>query len=105
MTVGQRSRRAGSRNLRYARAVTGTGVLGLVADLFFSARIRETAKQLGVPCEILKDAGAFVARARELAPDLCIVDMNLKTGDAQAAVRELRAAAPRQAIVGYLHDV
>jgi DNA-binding NarL/FixJ family response regulator len=85
--------------------VTGTGVLALVADLFFSARIRETARQLGVPCEVVKDAPAFVARARELRPDLCIVDMNLKTGDAAAAVRELRAASPKLPIVGYLHDV
>lgn len=81
-------------------------VLGLLTDLFFSARIRETARQLGLPCEILRDPAAFLARAREAPPAVAILDMNLKSGDAAAVVRALRADPATQAvpIVGYLFD-
>ncbi len=82
-------------------------VLGLLTDLFFSARIRETAKQLGLPCEILRDPAAFTARVRETAPQAVIIDMNLKGADAPAVVRELRAGERTREtpIVGYLFDV
>src|SRR6266705_4933988 len=79
-------------------------VYALCADLFFSARIRETAKQLGTACEIFRDPAAVVARVVATAPGLVIVDMNLKTGDSAAAVRALKAAAPVVPVVGFLHD-
>jgi CheY-like chemotaxis protein len=83
-----------------------SAVLGLLTDLFFSARIRETARQLGLPCEILSDPAAFLARAREAAPRVAIVDMNLKSGDAAGAVRALRGDPATRGIpiVGYLFD-
>jgi CheY-like chemotaxis protein len=82
-------------------------ILALIADLFFAARVRETAKQLGLPCEIVKDVPTFLTRAAALQPALIIVDMNLRTGDASDAVRALRADAATRAlpVVGYLHDV
>jgi DNA-binding NarL/FixJ family response regulator len=79
-------------------------VLGLLTDLFFSARIRETAKQLGVPCEILRDPAVFVDRVIATPPRLVIVDMNLKGADAAAVVRNLRARAPDVTVIGYLYD-
>jgi CheY-like chemotaxis protein len=79
-------------------------VLGLLTDLFFSARIRETARQLGLPCEIARDPAALLERARAAAPTAIIIDMNLKGADAAAIVRELRATAPGLPIVGYLFD-
>ncbi len=79
-------------------------VYALVADVFFSARIRETAKQLGTACEMFRDPDAIVARVAEARPDLVIVDMNLKTGDASAAVRALKAGAAAVPVVGFLHD-
>jgi CheY-like chemotaxis protein len=83
-------------------------VIGLVSDLFFSARVRETAKQLGLPCEILKDPAGLVDRVRQAgAGAVVIADMNLKTGDAVAAVRALRAdpATQKVPVIGFLHDV
>jgi CheY-like chemotaxis protein len=82
-------------------------VIGLLSDLFFSARVRETAKQLGLPCEIVKDAGQLVERVRQAGPALVIADLNLKTGDPVAAVRALRADPATRAVrvVGFLHDV
>ena len=82
-------------------------VIGLLSDLFFSARLRETAKALGLPCEIVRDPAALRERVRTLAPRIVIADLNLKSGDAVAAVRELRADPETRAvpIIGFLHDV
>jgi DNA-binding NarL/FixJ family response regulator len=81
-------------------------VLCLVADLFFSARIRETAKQLDVPCEILRDPAGLLAAAQARPPKLIVIDMEVKTGDAPACVQALKADARTRDIqvVGYLHD-
>lgn len=79
-------------------------VLALASDLFFGARIRETARQLGVACEIVKDTAALVARAA--GARVIIVDMSLRVGDPAAAVRTLKADAGTRSIpiVGYLFD-
>ena len=76
-------------------------VLGLVSDLFFGARIRETAKQLGVACVIVRDPAALASHVA--GADLVIVDMNLKGHDAAAAVRELKARHAVR-VIGYLFD-
>ena len=79
-------------------------IYALVADLFFSARIRETAKQLGVPLEVFRDPSALIDRVAAAPPRLVIVDMDLKTGDATAAVRSLKAQPTAVQVVGFLHD-
>jgi CheY-like chemotaxis protein len=81
-------------------------VYALVADLFFSARIRETAAQLGVACETFRDPAALVARAAAAPPRLVVVDMNLKTGDAPGCVKALKDDPGTRDIpvVGYLFD-
>jgi CheY-like chemotaxis protein len=79
-------------------------VVALASDLFFGARIRETARQLGVACEIVKDPAALLARAA--GAHVIIVDMSLRAGDPFAAVRTLKADQATRAIpiVGYLFD-
>jgi CheY-like chemotaxis protein len=81
-------------------------VLGLVGDLFFGARIRETAQQVGVECELVKDPAALVERAAAASPRLIIVDMSLRRGDPAAAVRSLKADERTRSVpvVGYLFD-
>ncbi len=81
-------------------------VLAMVQDLFFTARIRETARQLGLACETLRDPAALVERAAATAPAIVIVDMSARSGDPVAAVRALRADERTRAlfVVGYLFD-
>jgi DNA-binding NarL/FixJ family response regulator len=76
-------------------------ILALVSDLFFSAKIRETAAQLGVPCEIARDPGRLASRAAEAGPSLVIVDMNLRGGDPAEGIRRVRAGAPELPIVAF----
>jgi CheY-like chemotaxis protein len=79
-------------------------VLALAPDLFFGARIRETARQLDVACEIVKTPAALVEKAPGAA--VIIVDMSMKGEDPGAAVRVLKADPQTRAIpvVGYLFD-
>jgi CheY-like chemotaxis protein len=79
-------------------------LVALVADLFFGARIRETAKQLGIPCELVREPDKLLERA--VGAKLVIVDMSLRAGDPAAAVRALKADARTRDIrvVGYLFD-
>lgn len=81
-------------------------LVALVADLFFGARIRETAKQLGIPCELVREPDKLVERAAGAQARLVIVDMSLRAGDPAAAVRALKADERTKGIrvVGYLFD-
>ncbi len=81
-----------------------TMVIGLLTDLFFSARIRETAKTLGLPCEIVRTPEQLMEKAP--GASAVIVDMNLKTADAGQVVASLRANETTRMlpIVGYLFD-
>jgi DNA-binding response OmpR family regulator len=76
-------------------------VLALVSDLFFSAKIRETAHQLGVPCEILRDAARFASRAGEAGPSLVIVDMNVRGADPGGGIRAVRAGSAAVPIIAF----
>lgn len=65
-------------------------ILALVDDLFFLSRVRETAQQAATPLTICRTIDAFRAQAAATPPDLVLVDMNIRSGDAMTLVRELR---------------
>jgi CheY-like chemotaxis protein len=79
-------------------------VVGLLRDVFFSARIRETARQLGVPCVIVRDPAALATHAA--VATLVVVDMETAGVDTAGAVRALKADPATRAVpvVGYLFD-
>ena len=51
-------------------------VLVAVDDLFFSSKITETAKQLGIPLQFARSQDEVIARALTDKPALIIVDLN-----------------------------
>ena len=51
-------------------------VLVAVDDLFFSSKIIETAKQLGIPLQFARSQDEVIARALTDKPALIIVDLN-----------------------------
>jgi DNA-binding NarL/FixJ family response regulator len=79
-------------------------VLVLTDDIFFLSKIRETAQRSGVPLRIASSAEAFREEAARSVPSLAIVDLNLRAGPLEA-IRQLRAAYPKLAIIGYLSHV
>jgi CheY-like chemotaxis protein len=81
-------------------------VLALVDDLFFLSRVRETAQQVAVPLTICRTIDAFRAQMAATPPELVLVDMNIRSGDALTLVRELRAqpALADLPIVAWIFD-
>ena len=51
-------------------------VLVAVDDLFFSSKIAETAKQLGIPIKFARSQDEVIARALTEKPALLIIDLN-----------------------------
>lgn len=82
-------------------------VVALVADLFFGARIRGTAEQVGVPVTIVRGAGELLRAVQGTLPRMIVVQLDLRTGDFAAAIRQIKAdpALARIPIVGFASHV
>ena len=84
--------------------MTVADVLALVDNLFFQAKMTETARRLGVALQTVSSGDALVAAAAAQAHRLVLVDLNARQG-AIEAVEKLRAAGHAQPIVGFLSHV
>jgi CheY-like chemotaxis protein len=82
-------------------------VVALMDDLFFQAKILETAKHVGVRVETVTSGEALVA-AGSLPdgerPVLVLVDLNARSG-AVDAIEKLRAAGNQVPVVAFLSHV
>jgi CheY-like chemotaxis protein len=88
-----------------------TDVLALVDDLFFQARLVETARKLGVTLKTVS-TGATLVKMLEAAPDgvpgdlprLIIVDLNARQG-AVEAIEQLQRSGNPIPVIGFLSHV
>ena len=88
-----------------------TDVLALVDDLFFQARLAETARKLGVTLKTVS-TGASLVKMLEAAPDgvpgdlprLVIVDLNARQG-AMEAIEQLQRSGNPIPVIGFLSHV
>ncbi len=87
-------------------------VLALVDDLFFQARLTETARKLGVTLRTVS-TGAALVEALEATPDgatpvelprLVVIDLNARQG-AVEAIEELQRSGNPIPIIGFLSHV
>jgi CheY-like chemotaxis protein len=93
-------------------AKTNTDVLALVDDLFFQAKLAETAGKLGVTLKTVSTGDALIQaleRASDAAagggpPRLVVVDLNARQG-ALEAIEQLRCAGNPIPIIGFLSHV
>jgi CheY-like chemotaxis protein len=78
-------------------------ILALVTDLFFTLKIGDTAKALGLPIHFVSSAEELLDRFRQARPALVIADLTLKGVDMATLFEELAAGAPRSTvpILGY----
>jgi len=79
-------------------------VVTLVDDLFFQAKMMETAKQLGVELRVCSTPEALVAEAAKNSTRLAIVDLNARSKPLEAIVR-LQAVAPGVPVIAFLSHV
>jgi CheY-like chemotaxis protein len=66
-------------------------ILALVDDLFFTTKIGATAKNCGIPVEIVKTKEALIERVRVGPADLIIVDLNGRTTNPVEAIQALKS--------------
>jgi len=79
-------------------------VVALVDDLFFQAKILETAKHLGITVHTCTTGDALLAELAKEAPKLVIVDLNAR-GAPLHAIERLCATAPGLPLIAFLSHV
>jgi DNA-binding NarL/FixJ family response regulator len=79
-------------------------VAALVDDLFFQAKIMETAKQLGIELKTFGTGPALLAAVLQSPPRLVIIDLNARQGPIEA-IEQLHASAASVPIVAFLSHV
>ncbi|HSF31015.1 MAG TPA: hypothetical protein VLK82_11170 [Candidatus Tectomicrobia bacterium] len=78
-------------------------ILALVTDLFFTLKIGDTAKSVGVPIQFAGSTEEFLDKLRRLHPALIIADLTLDSADMATLFEQLTAEAHRimAPILGY----
>jgi AmiR/NasT family two-component response regulator len=79
-------------------------VLALVDDLFFQAKMLETARHVGVELRTCATADALVGEIAKEAPNLVVVDLNARSGPI-AAIERMQTKPRGFAIVAFLSHV
>jgi CheY-like chemotaxis protein len=86
----------------------GAEVLALVDDLFFQAKLAETARKLGVVLKTVSTGDALVESLAGTAigdrPRLVVVDLNARQG-AVEAVERLHSSGNPVPVIGFLSHV
>lgn len=67
-------------------------VLGVMSDLFFSAKINDAAKQFGMTAVFVKDKALAIERIKS-KPALVIFDLNCASADPLDLIRTAKQAA------------
>lgn len=88
-----------------------TEVLALVDDLFFQAKLAETARKLGVNLKTVSTGAALVETLQNAdgavtggQPRLVVVDLNARQG-ALEAIEQLQRAGNSVPVIGFLSHV
>ena len=79
-------------------------VLAFIDDLFFQAKLLETAKQLGVEFRACCTLDALKSELTRSAPNLAIVDLNAKS-DPFAAIEQLKLQTPTVPVIAFVSHV
>src|ERR1700683_5774854 len=79
-------------------------VVALVDDLFFQAKLLETAKQVGVEVRTCSTPDALDAEIARAQPRLIVVGLNARTGPFEALER-LQASGGKIPLIAFLSHV
>jgi CheY-like chemotaxis protein len=89
-------------------AQAATDVLALADDLFFQAKLAETARKLGVSLKTVSTGAALVGALEGAAsigqPRLVVVDLNARQG-ALEAIEQLQRSGNPVPVIGFLSHV
>ena len=79
-------------------------VVALIDDVFFQAKLLETAKQVGVDVRTCATANALDAEIAAAVPSLIVVDLNARSGPFEALER-LQASGSKIPLIAFLSHV
>jgi DNA-binding NtrC family response regulator len=79
-------------------------VLALIDDLFFQAKLIETAKQLGVELRTCQTPEALDAEITKAVPNLVLIDLNARANPLDAVGR-VQGRAQKIPLIGFLSHV
>jgi CheY-like chemotaxis protein len=79
-------------------------VVALIDDLFFQAKVVETAKQLGIDLRICGTPDALLAEIGQHTPGLIVLDLNARS-EPLGAIERLPANAREIPVVAFLSHV
>ena len=81
-------------------------ILAVMSDLFFSVKINDAAKKLGMTAEFVKDKTVALEKARA-KPPLIILDLNCDTADPLGLITAIKADPDTVGIpiVGFISHV
>jgi len=79
-------------------------VLALIDDIFFQAKLFETAKQVGVELRACATPDALDAEIAKAAPKLVVVDLNSRANPLEAVGR-VQASGREIPLIGFLSHV
>jgi CheY-like chemotaxis protein len=83
-------------------------IFGFVDDLFFQAKIQETARKLNVKVEFVKSEQDFLDRIKlngEEKPSLIIVDLNTSSVKPLSLIPKLKSKLKKTSVIGFLSHV
>ncbi len=82
-------------------------IIAVMDDLFFSSKIREAAKPLGLNIEFIKNTDGLIEKLESQKLSLLIFDLNSKTYDPTEFIKYLKSSPTLKDIpvLGYLSHV
>jgi PleD family two-component response regulator len=82
-------------------------ILAVLDDLFFSSKIRETAKAIGLGVEFIKNTNGLTQKLQNEKPSLVIFDLNSKLTSPLETIKELKSSPDLKdvTVLGYLSHV
>jgi PleD family two-component response regulator len=82
-------------------------IIAVMDDLFFSSKIREAAKPLGLNVEFIKTANGLIEKLESQKPSLLIFDLNSKACNSTEIIKNLKSSPTLKDIpvLGYLSHV
>lgn len=79
-------------------------VVAYIDDIFFQAKLTETARQLGVELRTCADARAFAAEIAKGKPRLIVIDLNARANPFEA-IEIAKSDAPGVPAIGFVSHV
>jgi PleD family two-component response regulator len=81
-------------------------ILAVMTDLFFSAKILDMAKKVGMTVEFLKDKATVLEKVRE-KPSLVIFDLNCDAAEPLSIIRAMKSdpETKRVSTIGFVSHI